>query len=112
MLVAAAWEVYKLVGPKNGGEILGWSILPRSNDVAMPHVWDMGSRLFDPESRTSDTPIWRVVLAGAWYSFRLAVVGFVIGSAVGIGLATRDGPLRHRAARAAARTSSSPRPCR
>ncbi|MGH9270779.1 MAG: ABC transporter permease, partial [Ilumatobacteraceae bacterium] len=30
----------------------------------------------------------RVVLAGAWYSFRLAVVGFAIGSAVGIGLAT------------------------
>ncbi len=88
VLVASVWELYKLVGPKDGGEILGWSILPRSNDVAMPHVWDMGSRLFDPESRTSDTPIWRVVLAGAWYSFRLAVVGFVIGSAVGIGLAT------------------------
>ena len=88
VLVASAWELYKLVGPKDGGEILGWSILPRSNDVAMPHVWDMGSRLFDPESRTSDTPIWRVVLAGAWYSFRLAVVGFAIGSAVGIGLAT------------------------
>ena len=42
----------------------------------MPHVWEMGERLFDAESRTSDRPIWRVVLAGAWYSFRLALAGF------------------------------------
>src|SRR5215204_710842 len=88
VLVACAWEFYKLVGPEDGGKLFGWSILPRSNDAAMPHVWDMGSRLFEDESRTSDTPIWRVVLEAAWYSFRLAVVGFVIGSAVGIGLAT------------------------
>ncbi len=88
VLVATAWELYKLLGPDNGGEILGWSILPRSNDIAMPHVWEMGSRLFDPESRTSDRPIWVVVLEGAWYSFRLAVAGFAIGSVVGILLAT------------------------
>jgi len=87
-LVAGAWELYKRFGPQDGGEVFGWSILPRANDVAMPHVWDMGSRLFDPESRTSDIPIWRVVLAGAWYSLRLAIVGFAIGSFVGIGLAT------------------------
>ena len=54
----------------------------------MPHVWEMGDRLFDPESRTSDRPIWRVVLAGAWYSFRLAFAGFVIGTVVGVALAT------------------------
>ncbi|MGH9269842.1 MAG: ABC transporter permease, partial [Ilumatobacteraceae bacterium] len=51
-------------------------------------VWDMATRLFDPESRTSDRAIWLVVLDGAWYSFRLAAAGFVIGAAVGIGLAT------------------------
>ena len=87
VLVAWAWEVYKAVGPANGGEVLGWRILPRTNDTAMPHVWEMGSRLFDDESRTSDRAIWRVVLAGAWYSFRLAFVGFLIGTVVGMGLA-------------------------
>jgi NitT/TauT family transport system permease protein len=86
-LVAAAWELYKAVGPADGGAILGWRILPRANDTAMPHVWDMGERLFDDESRTSDRPVWRVVLAGAWYSFRLAFAGFVIGAVVGVGLA-------------------------
>ncbi len=53
----------------------------------MPHVWEMGERLTDPESRTSDRPIWLVVLSGAWYSFRLALVGFLLGTAVGIALA-------------------------
>ena len=87
-LVACVWELYKLVGPDDGGEILGWNIIPRTNDIAMPHVWDMGSRLFDDESRTSDRPIWLVVLEAAWYSFRLAAAGFAIGSIVGIALAT------------------------
>ena len=88
VLVACAWELYKLVGPDNGGDILGWSIIPRTNDIAMPHVWDMGARLFEDESRTSDRPIWLVVLEAAWYSFRLAAAGFAIGSVVGIALAT------------------------
>ena len=47
----------------------------------------MVGRLFDPESRTSGRPIWRVVLAGVWYSFRLALLGFAIGAAVGVALA-------------------------
>jgi NitT/TauT family transport system permease protein len=85
--VAAAWELYKVFGPDNGGKVLDWKLLPRANDTAMPHVWDMGSRLFDDESRSSDRAIWRVVLAAAWYSLRLAAVGFVLGSAVGVGLA-------------------------
>jgi NitT/TauT family transport system permease protein len=87
VLVAGAWELYKVVGPADGGAIVGWRILPRANDTAMPHVWDMGERLFDDESRTSDRPVWRVVLAGAWYSFRLALAGFLIGASVGVGLA-------------------------
>jgi NitT/TauT family transport system permease protein len=87
-LVAGAWELYKVIGPEKGGEVIGWNLLPRANDTAMPHVWEMGDRLFDPESRTSDRPIWRVVLAGAWYSFRLAFAGFLIGTVVGVALAT------------------------
>lgn len=86
-LVAAAWEAYKALGPAKGGSLGGWTILPRTSDTAMPHTWKMVSRLFDRESRTSATPIWRVVLAGAWYSFRLALTGFVIGTAVGVALA-------------------------
>ena len=87
LLVAVVWEVYKLVGPEAGGKIFGWNLLPRSNDRAMPHVWEMLSRYADPEMRGSSRQIWRVVLAGAWFSFRLALVGFVIGSLLGMLLA-------------------------
>ena len=61
--VAAVWEFYKWVGPDDGGDVFGWQILPKTADYAMPHVWTMGGRLFDPESRASGTPNWRVVLA-------------------------------------------------
>ncbi|MGH9134716.1 MAG: ABC transporter permease [Ilumatobacteraceae bacterium] len=87
LTAAALWELYKLVGPERGGEVFGWSILPRSNDIAMPHVWDMLSRYTEPDRQGTDRQIWRVVLAGTWYSFRLAVLGFVLGVAVGLGLA-------------------------
>ena len=87
LLVAVLWEVYKLVGPEAGGKIFGWSLLPRSNDRAMPHVWEMLSRYGDPELRGSSRQIWRVVLAGAWFSFRLALVGFVVGAVLGMSLA-------------------------
>lgn len=87
VLVAGLWEAYKLVGPKDGGSLFGVSILPRSNDTAMPHVWDMLSRYGRAERRGSDTQIWQVVLSGAWYSLRLSLVGFVLGGSIGVGLA-------------------------
>lgn len=87
VLVAVIWELYKLGGPETGGKVFGWNLLPRSNDQAMPHVWDMLSRYGRPELRSSERKIWSVVLAGAWFSFRLAFVGLVIGSLLGLGLA-------------------------
>lgn len=86
-LVAALWELYKVIGPQDGGKLLGGKILPRANDRAMPHVWDMLSRYGRPEVRGSDRRVWSVVLAGGWFSFRLVVAGFVMGSAIGVGLA-------------------------
>jgi NitT/TauT family transport system permease protein len=88
VFVAAAWELYKLVGPDGGGELLGMRVLPRANDIAMPHVWEMAKRFGETESSTSDRRIWEVVLDAAWYSFRLALAGFLLGSVVGVALAT------------------------
>lgn len=87
VLVAASWELYKIIGPQDGGALFGGKILPRANDRAMPHVWDMLSRYIRPEVRGSDRRIWSVVLAGAWLSFRLALAGFVLGATIGVGLA-------------------------
>ncbi len=86
MLVVALWEMYKIVGPQDGGKLFGAGVLPRSNDTAMPHIWTMLSRYGRPEVRGSDKRVWVVVLAGAWFSFRLAIVGFLLGSSIGVGL--------------------------
>jgi NitT/TauT family transport system permease protein len=87
VLVAVAWELYKVAGPQDGGTVFGWTILPRANDTAMPHVWEMISRYGQPENRASDTPILVVVLRGAWFTFRIALAGLALGAAVGLGLA-------------------------
>ena len=87
-LVAVLWELYKVVGPEKGGKLFGVAILPSSNDTAMPHLWEMLSRYAEPEMRAPNSKlIWFVVLKGAFYSFRLALVGFVLGSTIGVALA-------------------------
>ena len=87
VLVGVLWELYKVLGPEDGGKVLGINIFPRSNDTAMPHIWDMLARYGRPEVRGSDRKIWVVVLSGAWFSFRLSVVGFALGASIGVGLA-------------------------
>ena len=87
ILVGAVWELYKVIGPEDGGTVFGWTILPRANDTAMPHVWEMFSRYGQPENRASDTPVLVVVLRGAWFTFRIALAGLALGTAVGLGLA-------------------------
>jgi NitT/TauT family transport system permease protein len=87
LLVALLWELYKWIGPQDGGTVFGWSILPRANDTAMPHVWEMLSRYTEPERRGAEGSIFLTVLSGAWFSLRLALTGFVIGTVVGLGLA-------------------------
>jgi NitT/TauT family transport system permease protein len=85
--VAALWEFYKAVGPEDGAEIFGWRLVPRASDRAMPHTWTMVQRLFDPEVRGRDTPIWLAILGYSWYTFRMAFIGLLIGGAFGVALA-------------------------
>lgn len=87
VVVAALWELYKWLGPEDGGRVLGLNVLPRTSGRAMPHVWEMLTRYGEPERRGSDRPIVLAVLAGAWFTFRLALAGFAMGAIVGLGLA-------------------------
>jgi len=87
VLICVLWEGYKWFGTAVDGKVFGWKLPARTNDSAMPHVWDVLSRFGDPERRGSDTPIWFVVLEGAWFTFRVAMVGMIVGVAVGLGLA-------------------------
>jgi NitT/TauT family transport system permease protein len=87
LCVVALWELYKAIGPEDGAVINGWRLIPRTSDRAMPHTWEMGQRLFDPEVRGKDTPIWLAIVGYSWYTFRMALVGLVLGGAFGIALA-------------------------
>lgn len=87
LLAAVLWELYKWIGPEDGGTVFGLKLIPRADDRAMPHVWQMFARYAQPERRGSDHAVFLAVLAGSWFSFRLALTGFVLGTLVGLGLA-------------------------
>jgi NitT/TauT family transport system permease protein len=87
VLVACAWELYKLIGPEDGGEVLGMRVVPKSSDRAMPHTWDIIGRLGEPESGANEVAIWRTIAGYSWYTFRLALVGLVLGAVIGVSLA-------------------------
>ncbi|MDQ4138477.1 MAG: ABC transporter permease, partial [Actinomycetota bacterium] len=62
LLVAVLWEAYKLLGPVEGLSIGDTRVLPRTTDLAMPHVWDMVGRLIAPVSRAEGAaPLWVVI---------------------------------------------------
>lgn len=86
ILIAAAWELYKLVIPDGGVKLGDSLILPRSDDASMPHL----SQIFDvfgkEEVAGGDTVLSSVV-SSVWYSLRLAAAGFAVGVCVGFLLA-------------------------
>jgi len=86
ILIAAAWELYKLVIPDGGVKLGDSLILRRSDDASMPHL----SQIFDvfgkEEVAGGDTVLSSVV-SSVWYSLRLAAAGFAAGVCVGLLLA-------------------------
>ena len=44
LAVVLIWEAYKLLGPADGVVLGDTRVLPRTTDLAMPHVWDMLGR--------------------------------------------------------------------
>ena len=88
VLVAIIWELYKTLGPESGVMVGDLVVLPRTTDLAMPHLWDIGSRLLEPvtSSRTA-VPVWQAVLEAAAFSLGVAAVGWIVGVTVGFLLA-------------------------
>lgn len=82
------WELYKAFGPADGLVILGARVLPRTSDIAMPHLWEMAARLAEPVTRAEGaSPLWLVVAEAAMLTLGIAAAGWVVGVIVGIGLA-------------------------
>jgi NitT/TauT family transport system permease protein len=88
LLIAALWEAYKLLGPVEGFSIGDTRVLPRTTDLAMPHVWDMVGRLLAPITRAEGAPpLWMEIARAALTSFGIAAVGWLVGLVVGVALA-------------------------
>lgn len=81
--VGCAWELYKAVGPEQGGSFLGVP-LAKTNDLAMPHTWDMVTRLFEPERGAGGRDLWVGVVDYGWYTFKLALRGMLVGTVLGL----------------------------
>jgi NitT/TauT family transport system permease protein len=86
IVLVALWEGYKAVGNPDGTVLFGVRILPRADDLSMPHVWDMLSRLGRPEL-TGGRPVWQVVLSASLVTLGITVAGFLVGAVVGFLLA-------------------------
>lgn len=88
VLLAALWEFYKLVGPVDGVLLGDARVLPRTSDLAMPHIWDMVARLAEPVTGGRDAvPLWFDVVRSATLTLGIAAVGWILGVLVGFGFA-------------------------
>ncbi|MDX1447804.1 MAG: ABC transporter permease subunit [Acidimicrobiia bacterium] len=82
------WEGYKAMGQATGGVWPGTSIdLPvRTNERSMPHSWDIVGSLFAPARRGGEDVLLVILVRAALWTWRSALIGFVVGSVVGFGL--------------------------
>jgi NitT/TauT family transport system permease protein len=80
------WEGYKLVGNPDGTVLFGVRVLPRADDLSMPHLIDVVRRLGAPEL-TGGRPVWIVVLQACAFTLGITAVGFVAGASFGLLLA-------------------------
>jgi len=87
LALLALWEAYKALGPADGVVIADQRVLPRTTDLAMPHIWDMIARLLEPASRAAAEPLWLGVASAAAFTLGIAAVGWLIGAVVGVILA-------------------------
>ncbi|MEV6846873.1 ABC transporter permease subunit [Actinoplanes sp. NPDC051411] len=86
IVFVALWEGYKAVGSPDGTVLFGVRVLPRADDLSMPHLWTVLRRLGRPEL-AGGRPIWLVVLSACGFTLGITAAGFAAGTLVGLVLA-------------------------
>jgi len=91
LLILVVWEGLKFIGgdPWRGD---GWEWHPPiriwfASDLLLPHVWDIFGALANPVQRGSDQSLAQFLVGAAFYTWREAAIGFVLGALIGITLA-------------------------
>lgn len=82
------WEGYKAMGQATDGMWPGTALdLPvRTNERSMPHIWDIVGSLFSPARRGGEDILLVILVRAAVWTWRSALIGFVLGSLVGFSL--------------------------
>lgn len=95
LLVAGlVWEAFKwLAGDPWRFPALGYEHRPpfrvmQAQDLQLPHLWDIGSALIEPVQRNADQSLGQFLIGAAFVTWVEAALGFVVGTLVGILLAT------------------------
>jgi NitT/TauT family transport system permease protein len=87
VLLCLLWEGYKALGDATDGKIGPVELPARYDDNSMPHVWQIVETFGEAESRQSSRTVGQVVLEASWFTFRVAMAGFLVGVLVGLLLA-------------------------
>jgi NitT/TauT family transport system permease protein len=88
VLLGVIWEIYKALGPEDGVVVGELTVLPRTSDIAMPHLWTMWERLAEPVTSATGSPaLWLAVLQASGFTLGVAAVGWLVGVSVGMLLA-------------------------
>ena len=92
--VAVVWEAFKwLAGDPWRYPQYGYTHFPpfhllQASDLQLPHIWDIVAALARPVQRNSPESLGQFLFGAALFTWREALIGFLIGALVGIGLAT------------------------
>ena len=91
-LVLVVWEGLKLIGGnpwRIDGEVV-WEPpieIWFASDLMLPHVWDIAAALAAPVQRNAEESLAQFLAGAAFYTWREAFIGFVLGAVIGIALA-------------------------
>ena len=93
------WEAVKWLGgvPWRYENVLGLGVdffhdppfrWPFATDLNLPHWWDIGAALTAPVQRNQESSLLQFLLGASFYTFREAFLGFLVGTLLGLLLAT------------------------
>jgi NitT/TauT family transport system permease protein len=80
-LLGGIWEAIKAAG--GGKRFVGMN----TDDASMPHLRSIWRAFFQEEVAGQGGSVGQSVLSGSWFTFRLAVGGFLVGVVLGLVLA-------------------------
>jgi len=58
-----------------------------ASDLLLPHVWEIVGALANPVQRGADESLAQFLVGAAFYTWREAAIGFVVGAVIGVSLA-------------------------